>query len=233
MPGVAARCVANRPDVIFHLAAVVSGEAEADFDKGYRVNLDGARALFEAIRAVGDGYRPRVVFTSSTSTAVSARAWGVPMTCEPVSTSSSTSSRSLTPPATPDDDNEADAVALLHYALEEIVPMDAQILEGDRNHAHALVVTLVIVFVATETAHGEVRSPHRASAGQRHVLADHTEVTVRAAAILSGADRPVTAAANDATGDAASVRAAIRRINEVVRKMSRRDGPGMEGTARG
>lgn len=65
VPGVAARCVANRPDVIFHLAAVVSGEAEADFDKGYRVNLDGARALFEAIRAVGDGYRPRVVFTSS------------------------------------------------------------------------------------------------------------------------------------------------------------------------
>jgi hypothetical protein len=53
-------------------------------------------------------------------------------------------------------------------------------------------------------------------------------------AILSGADRPATAAANDATGDAAaSVRAAIRRINEVVRKMSRRDGPGMEGTARG
>ena len=40
-----------RPDVIVHLAAVVSGEAEADFDKGYRVNLDGTRALLEAIRA--------------------------------------------------------------------------------------------------------------------------------------------------------------------------------------
>jgi D-erythronate 2-dehydrogenase len=38
---------------------------EVDFDKGYRANLDGARALFGAIRAVGDGYRPRVVFTSS------------------------------------------------------------------------------------------------------------------------------------------------------------------------
>ena len=57
--------VASRPDLIFHLAAIVSGEAEADFDKGYRINLDGTRLLFEAIRKVGDGYRPRVVFTSS------------------------------------------------------------------------------------------------------------------------------------------------------------------------
>ena len=64
-PGVAERLVAGRPDVIFHLAAIVSGEAEADFEKGYRVNLDGTRYLFEAIRKVGDGYRPRVVFTSS------------------------------------------------------------------------------------------------------------------------------------------------------------------------
>ncbi|WP_232816447.1 D-erythronate dehydrogenase [Paracoccus zhejiangensis] len=56
--------VADRPDVIFHLAAVVSGEAEADFDKGYRINLDGTRHLFEAIRAEAD-YRPRVVYTSS------------------------------------------------------------------------------------------------------------------------------------------------------------------------
>jgi nucleoside-diphosphate-sugar epimerase len=56
--------VAGRPDVIFHLAAVVSGEAEADFDKGYAVNFDGTRYLFEAIRAQPD-YRPRVVFASS------------------------------------------------------------------------------------------------------------------------------------------------------------------------
>ncbi|HEY5820397.1 MAG TPA: D-erythronate dehydrogenase [Propionibacteriaceae bacterium] len=57
----------GRPDVIFHLAAVVSGEAEANFEKGYRVNLDGTRALLEAIRAAHavDGYRPRLVFTSS------------------------------------------------------------------------------------------------------------------------------------------------------------------------
>ena len=64
-PGAAAALVANRPDTIFHLAAVLSGEAEADFDKGYRVNLDGTRMLLEAVRAVGGGYRPRVVFASS------------------------------------------------------------------------------------------------------------------------------------------------------------------------
>jgi D-erythronate 2-dehydrogenase len=57
--------VAGRPDVIFHLAAVVSGEAELDFEKGIHVNLDGSRALIEAIRATGGSYRPRLVFTSS------------------------------------------------------------------------------------------------------------------------------------------------------------------------
>lgn len=64
-PAVAETLVQARPDVIVHLAAIVSGEAEADFDKGYRINLDGTRLLFDAIRAVGSGYRPRVVFTSS------------------------------------------------------------------------------------------------------------------------------------------------------------------------
>jgi nucleoside-diphosphate-sugar epimerase len=64
-PGKAARAIEDRPDIIFHLAGVVSGEAELDFDKGYRVNLDGTRALLEAIRASGDGYRPRLVYTSS------------------------------------------------------------------------------------------------------------------------------------------------------------------------
>jgi D-erythronate 2-dehydrogenase len=63
--GVAAELVAARPDVIFDLAAVVSGEAEADFDKGYRVNLDATRLLLEAIRAIGDGYCPKVVLSSS------------------------------------------------------------------------------------------------------------------------------------------------------------------------
>jgi nucleoside-diphosphate-sugar epimerase len=64
-PGEAEKLVAERPDVIFHLAAIVSGEAEADFDKGYRINLDGTRQLFHVVRKIGDGYRPRLVFTSS------------------------------------------------------------------------------------------------------------------------------------------------------------------------
>ncbi|AZO66598.1 MULTISPECIES: D-erythronate dehydrogenase [unclassified Mesorhizobium] len=62
-PSATERLVALRPDVIFHLAGVVSGEAEANFDLGYRVNLDGTRALFDAIRLAG--FAPRVVFTSS------------------------------------------------------------------------------------------------------------------------------------------------------------------------
>ena len=65
VPGVAEKLLADRPDVIFHLAAIVSGEAELDFDKGYRINLDGTRMLFDAVRLAGNGYRPRIVFTSS------------------------------------------------------------------------------------------------------------------------------------------------------------------------
>ena len=52
-PGAAEKLIAGRPEMIFHLAGVVSGEAETDFDKGYHVNLDGTRALLEAIRAGG------------------------------------------------------------------------------------------------------------------------------------------------------------------------------------
>ena len=63
-PGEPEKLVADRPDVIFHLAAIVSGEAEADFEKGDRINLDGTRFLFDAIRRM-EGYTPRVVFTSS------------------------------------------------------------------------------------------------------------------------------------------------------------------------
>src|ERR1700752_1275172 len=48
---------------VFHLAAVVSGKAEADTDLGYRVNLDGTRAVLEACRALGTC--PRVIFASS------------------------------------------------------------------------------------------------------------------------------------------------------------------------
>lgn len=68
--GVAERLVAGKPDLIVHLAAVVSGEAEADFDKGYRVNLDGTRGLLEAIRLAPDrgDWKPRFLFTSSVAT---------------------------------------------------------------------------------------------------------------------------------------------------------------------
>jgi nucleoside-diphosphate-sugar epimerase len=65
VPGAAESLIAGRPEFIFHLAAIVSGEAELDFDKGYRINLDGTRMLLDAIRLAGGGYRPRMVFTSS------------------------------------------------------------------------------------------------------------------------------------------------------------------------
>jgi nucleoside-diphosphate-sugar epimerase len=61
----AAEIMFARPEVIFHLAAVVSGEAEADFEKGYRVNVDATRRLLDAVGTAGGGYRPRLVFSSS------------------------------------------------------------------------------------------------------------------------------------------------------------------------
>jgi D-erythronate 2-dehydrogenase len=62
-PGAAESFIADRPEIIYHLAAVVSGEAESDFDKGYRVNLSGTQQLFEAVRRAE--HRPRVVYASS------------------------------------------------------------------------------------------------------------------------------------------------------------------------
>jgi D-erythronate 2-dehydrogenase len=66
-PAAALGAIAARPDVIFQLAAIVSGEAEADFDKGYRINLDGTRHILEAVRRedMRAPYRPRFVFASS------------------------------------------------------------------------------------------------------------------------------------------------------------------------
>jgi UDP-glucose 4-epimerase len=55
--------IAEKPDLIVHLAAVVSGEAEADFAKGYAVNLDGTRLLFDEIRKAH--YGARVLYASS------------------------------------------------------------------------------------------------------------------------------------------------------------------------
>lgn len=63
-PASPATLLTHRPDLIFHLAAVVSGEAEADLAKGYATNLDASRALFDAIAAIPD-YHPKVIFASS------------------------------------------------------------------------------------------------------------------------------------------------------------------------
>jgi nucleoside-diphosphate-sugar epimerase len=57
------RVIDDETTSIFHLAAVVSGQAEADFDLGMRVNFDATRSLFETCRARGQ--RPRVIFASS------------------------------------------------------------------------------------------------------------------------------------------------------------------------
>nr|WP_321442967.1 D-erythronate dehydrogenase [uncultured Cohaesibacter sp.] len=65
--GVAEELISDRPDIVIHLAAIVSGEAEADFDKGYDVNMKGSYMLLEAIRAEGkkQPYKPRFIFASS------------------------------------------------------------------------------------------------------------------------------------------------------------------------
>jgi nucleoside-diphosphate-sugar epimerase len=62
-PSLLAAALDGDTHAVFHLAAVVSGQAEADFDLGMRINLDGPRHLLERCRALG--HRPRVVFTSS------------------------------------------------------------------------------------------------------------------------------------------------------------------------
>jgi nucleoside-diphosphate-sugar epimerase len=61
--GVMSAVLARDVDLIFHLAAVVSGAAEANFDLGMSINLDASRRLLDLVRAAG--HKPRVVFTSS------------------------------------------------------------------------------------------------------------------------------------------------------------------------
>lgn len=63
-PGAAEAVLEASPEVVFHLAAVVSGDAEAHFEKGYRVNVVGFRNLLEAIRTAPRPWCPRLVFTS-------------------------------------------------------------------------------------------------------------------------------------------------------------------------
>ena len=62
-PALLERVIDRRTASIFHLAAVVSGMAEADFDLGMRVNIDASRALLDVCRKIG--HQPRVVFASS------------------------------------------------------------------------------------------------------------------------------------------------------------------------
>jgi len=62
-PALIERVVTDDTDSIFHLAAVVSGQAEAEFDIGMRVNLDATRALLERCRKLPRP--PKFVFTSS------------------------------------------------------------------------------------------------------------------------------------------------------------------------
>jgi D-erythronate 2-dehydrogenase len=61
--GEATHLASLKPDLVFHLAAIVSGEAEADFEKGWRINFDGTRALLDALRLTGE--KPKVIFASS------------------------------------------------------------------------------------------------------------------------------------------------------------------------
>ncbi len=63
-PAAVAAAIPPGTEVVFHLAAVVSAQAEADFDLGLRVNLHGTLAVLQACRALGTT-SPRVVFTSS------------------------------------------------------------------------------------------------------------------------------------------------------------------------
>ncbi len=63
------RLIADRPDVIFHLASVVSGEAEQDYAKGWQTNMAPHWHMLEVLRghhtASGGIYVPKIVFTSS------------------------------------------------------------------------------------------------------------------------------------------------------------------------
>ena len=68
-PAEAEKLADLKPDLIFHLASIVSGEAELEFEKGWQINMSGAWSLLEAIRVhhdqSGGSYRPKLIFTSS------------------------------------------------------------------------------------------------------------------------------------------------------------------------
>jgi len=74
--GVAATLIQERPDVIFHLAAIVSGDAEANFEKGYHINFNGSWALFEASARSGKKTAQIIIRAAATNRAsFLLRAW--------------------------------------------------------------------------------------------------------------------------------------------------------------
>ena len=68
-PEICDRLGALKADLIFHLAAIVSGDAEKNFDRGWNINGHGSWHLLEALRREhdrsGGGYVPKLIFTSS------------------------------------------------------------------------------------------------------------------------------------------------------------------------
>ena len=68
-PGLMAELAADRPDIVFHLASIVSGEAEQEFDKGWQTNMFPCWHLLQALRGEHEAsegiYLPRLVFSSS------------------------------------------------------------------------------------------------------------------------------------------------------------------------
>ena len=68
-PAIAKSLASERFEVIYHLAAIVSGEAEADFDKGWSINMMALWNLLDALKdeheASGGAYIPKIIFTSS------------------------------------------------------------------------------------------------------------------------------------------------------------------------
>ena len=68
-PAEAEKLADLKPDLIFHLASIVSGEAELEFEKGWQINMAGSWSLLEALRVhhdqSGGSYRPKLIFTSS------------------------------------------------------------------------------------------------------------------------------------------------------------------------
>src|SRR3546814_10792027 len=71
---------------IFHLAAIVSGQAEVEFELGMKINFDATREILERAKALGT--KPRVVFTSSVAVFGGELPASVPDTMSPVPQSS-------------------------------------------------------------------------------------------------------------------------------------------------